>query len=401
MANLKVTIVIRPTTGNRTPVPANGKTDPPGSYYLRFCVGKVPRFSSVKKIMGGSDTFHDAEIAQYKMEQKLLAESQGFTVREEAPVSPEFHRCEEVLKSYLNWLRTTRKKNGRRYTESSVVARESDIRKFIAFSGRVYVEQITGADILRYKQSLYDKNRAADTVLNKLICITSWLRKNQVVCIKDLISQDEFPAQRETDPNPYSKKEIEAMMKVAGEHKLLLRLFLATGMRKSEVAHAEKSDLKPQLGVISVNSKPHWNWETKTPSSVRNIPISASLMNDLLALPGKGLLFPNKDTKRPECHLERIVEAVAVAGGVVAPEKADWCHRWRDTYATDRVREKIHDLRDIARFLGHSDLKTVDRYAKSCELDSPESRQSAENADPYAETEKPGPQLVKGGKNAA
>jgi len=39
MANLKVTIVVRATTpeGRRSWVVANGKTDPPGVYYLRHC----------------------------------------------------------------------------------------------------------------------------------------------------------------------------------------------------------------------------------------------------------------------------------------------------------------------------------------------------------------------------
>ena len=66
MANLKVSIIVRPTTGTRTPVLANGKMDPEGTYYLRCCVGKVPKLIRV-----GSN-FPDQvmdEMAQFRIQE--------------------------------------------------------------------------------------------------------------------------------------------------------------------------------------------------------------------------------------------------------------------------------------------------------------------------------------------
>jgi len=392
MANLHVTIVIRTTSpeGKRGWIRATGKKDPKGPLYLRYCSGSKPRYTKA------GNSFDEAEAAKIRLERKLKAQSQGFVIPEEVPTNAkELHRCKNVVDAYLKHLRNTTKRNGRRYSESSIKARQSDLDAFLKFSGRVYVEQITRADIVRYKDALFAEVRASDTVLNKLMTITVWLKHNQVVPITGLLKSTDWPIQKKTYANPYRKGEIDAMMKVAGEHKLLLRFFLGTGMRKSEIAHAEKSDLNPESCTISVRSKPHWNWETKTMASVREIPISPALLGDLQARPGNGLLFPNTATEKPERHLERTIEAIATKAGVVAPLKADWCHRWRDTFATMQVRAKIHDHRDIARMLGHADLKTMDLYAEFVRMDSDEARKAAEVSDPYAN--KLGPQLVRVG----
>jgi hypothetical protein len=78
MANLKVTIVVRTTSpkGKRSWV-ANGKTDPPGGYYLRHCHGSTPRYIKV------GNFYEEAEMAQMRLERKLKAQSLGFTVDEE------------------------------------------------------------------------------------------------------------------------------------------------------------------------------------------------------------------------------------------------------------------------------------------------------------------------------
>lgn len=62
-------------------------------------------------------------------------------------------------------------------------------------------------------------------------------------------------------------------------------------------------------------------------------------------------------------------------------EKTDPCHRWRDTYATAQVRAKQLDLRDIAKLMGHEDLKTMDLYAEFVRMESQEARASANAVD--------------------
>ena len=104
-------------------------------------------------------------------------------------------------------------------------------------------------------------------------------------------------------------------------------------------------------------------------------------MADLMALPN-GLLFRN-GKGGIEHKLEERIKAVAKKAGVRASiPRADWCHRWRDSFATEKVRQKVHDLRDIAKMMGHSDLETIDCYAAWCEMNSEEAEMSAELSDP-------------------
>jgi hypothetical protein len=80
MANLRVTIVVgSKTEGKRSWVKANGKTNPPGIYYLRYCQGSTPRY------VKAGDSYDEAEMAQMRLERKLKAHSQGFVVPEETP----------------------------------------------------------------------------------------------------------------------------------------------------------------------------------------------------------------------------------------------------------------------------------------------------------------------------
>jgi integrase len=315
MANLKVTIVVRTTSsdGKRGWVPATGKNDPSGPLYLRWYEG-----SSAKHQFAGK-FYDEAEAAQLKQERKLKASSQGFILPEEKDTK-KFHRGHDVLDSYLKYLLSTTKRNGRKF-----------------------------ADI--------------------------------------------GPLKRRTKPQPFRKEEVDAMMENAGEHRLLLRLARGTGMRKGELMHAEHSDLDKFKKCIRIQDKPKYGWETKTLASVREIPLGDDLPRDLLSL-SDGLLFPNTEHS-PDEHIDRRFQAVGEAAGVKPPadDKASWCHRWRDTYATDLVRSRKLQLRDIAVLMGHEDLKTMDLYAEHVRMDSQEARDAANVVDSHGD--KPGPRIVR------
>jgi integrase len=396
MANNKVTICVRPRTGSRTPVTATGKFDPIGSYYIRWCEGSKVRYSKPMQ------SFDEAYAAKVTFENKRNIEALGGIVPEAAPVGPKFHRCEAILVSYLKHLRSTTKKNGRAYRESAIKARESDIRAFLEFTKRTYVEQISKGDFKSYWEHLKALGRSNETVINKFTSVCSMLRNNQVVKIKDILEPGDWPSHNKVEAHPYHAKEIDAMMKVAtDEEHLLLRLFLGSGMRKSEVAHSERSDLNPVMGSISIDDKmgqkgkSNFQWQTKTVSSVRDIKISADLMRDLLARP-EGLLFPNRATMRPELHLERVIQGIAERAGIKPQnsKKADWVHRLRDTFATRLMKSKKHLDRDVAHILGHSNMDSLEHYVEYCRLDSPEAIEAAEYMDPHADDRK-GPVLVR------
>jgi hypothetical protein len=132
------------------------------------------------------------------------------------------HHWRDCLDSYVTNLRGKTKRNGWKYSDKSIREREANIREFTHLVNKPFVEHYTTADMLRYKEHLYSLGRANDTVLNKLSCIVTWLRRNGLVSIVGLLPGDERPERRDTEGHPYSETEVDKMMEVADSHKLLL-----------------------------------------------------------------------------------------------------------------------------------------------------------------------------------
>jgi integrase len=381
MANLKVSIVVRTTSpeGKRGWVKANGKTDPPGPLYLRHCQGIKPRYEKA----GAS--FDEAEASKFRLERKLKAKSLGFLVPEETVGPKKSHRIPDVITAYLADLRLNRR------PEKSVRSKKFELEQFSRFCGKSYIEEIRRTDLIAYRNHLLDAGKASVTALNKLMRVTTWLKKNTVVAVTGLLRAEDWPAKPDTEPRPYSEAEQSAMMDAAHgpNERLLLRLLLGSGMREQEIAHAELSDTKDNY--IQVQAKPQWGWSPKTDAGTRKIPLGDALLSDLRAHCSSGLLFPNTTTLRPEGHYLRLIKAIAKRAGVAGAT----CHRFRDSFATTQVRARVLDLRDIAKILGHENLEMLRLYAAFVDLESEQARKAANVSDRFGA--KPGPHLVRVG----
>lgn len=393
MANLKVSIVVRTTSpeGKRGWVPAIGKSDPPGPLYLRYYQGSRPKHIKAGKY------YDEAEAAQLRLERKLRADSLGFTVPNE-PSNANLHHWRDCLNSYVTHLHGKTKRNGWKYNEKSIRERDANITEFARLIGKPFVENYTTADMLRYKEHLYSLGRKNDTILNKLSGLVTWLKRNGVVSITGLLPSDERPERREPEGHPFTAAEVDKMMSIAGGHKLLLRLALNSGMRKMELAHAERGDVDAINKTIRISEKPKYGWVPKTKRGLRTIPLGDNLVSTLLARPD-GLLFPNTEDY-PSIHIDRIFEEIGKAAGVQPPvgSRADWVHRWRDTYATRQLEAGMLRDRDLNRYMGwegqgsgHSPM--LEHYARYSPFDSPEVRKAANLLDIYGE--KAGPRIVR------
>ncbi|MCU1341034.1 MAG: hypothetical protein JWN92_457, partial [Candidatus Acidoferrum typicum] len=182
MANLNVSIVLY--TKNKKWVKATGtKADPTGLLYLRWYEGDKPKY------IRAGESWDEAESSQRRQIRKLNCVSQGFTDPDEVPVGAKFNKIYDCLRSYVKYLRTTTKTNGRRYNERMILAREANIKQFIReiIPNKQFVEQINRADLQRYKDWLNNpkpneerKASATNTVRAKLMTVTNFLRNNQV-----------------------------------------------------------------------------------------------------------------------------------------------------------------------------------------------------------------------------
>jgi hypothetical protein len=137
--------------------------------------------------------------------------------------------------------------------------------------------EIRRADLIAYCSYLFDAGKASVTALNKLMRVTTWLKQNTAVTITRLSRAEDWPTKPDTEPRPYSVAEQSEMIDAAygPKQKLLLRLFLGSGMREQEIAHSELSDIKGNY--IQVQAKPRWGWSPKTDAGTRRIPLGDAL----------------------------------------------------------------------------------------------------------------------------
>ena len=137
-----------------------------------------------------------------------------------------------------------------------------------------------------------------------------------------------------------------------------LYLIAKTGMRFSECLGVTVEDIDYETGTLSVNKA--WNYtnnsgfmETKTKSSIREIPLDNDSLNFIKRLPkhADGRLLPNISNNTANKTLRRIVgREVRV-------------HSLRHTYASYLIAHDI-DLISISQVLGHENLNiTLTVYA--------------------------------------
>lgn len=367
MANRKVIIVSRTGTGRKF-LPAA-----PGMFklYLRYYEGDRPVHFRVR--LGGvlldtapeSDNWDDAEIGKGKLERKLDARARGYVLPEDqtdpAPTT-KCHRITEVIARYIAEISKPDEDNKCR-PQKSIASYESELTKFREWSKRTYLHEITTDLLTEYRRFLQSEKYQPDTVINKLMCVITWLKHNPVKVVR--LEGFKFPKKKKTIPDPYSEAEFNAMMeKATYEEALLIFFFITTGMREQEIAHAEGVDIvNGQLMIF----------RGKTDAAARNVDLDPVLLAEL-KLRGTGLLFPSPTGRVHQKFLRDVIEPLARKAGVVGTAEKphmikagmvrnDWCHRFRDTFITNSLHEtSTGKLMEFCEMIGHADTNTLRKY---------------------------------------
>jgi site-specific recombinase XerD len=158
-------------------------------------------------------------------------------------------------------------------------------------------------------------------------------------------------------PPVLSKPEVRKIIGAAGniKHRLLLTIVYSAGLRVSEAAALKMADIDFQRKLILVRQGKG--------RKDRCAPLAgnaAALLGEyLLYAPGKWL-FPGQDI---ESHLsvrsaQKIFEHAALKAGIPRPVSI---HSLRHSFATHLL-ESGTDIRYIQELLGHSSVKTTQRY---------------------------------------
>jgi integrase len=131
---------------------------------------------------------------------------------------------------------------------------------------------------------------------------------------------------------------------------------LMTGMRQSEILQLEWSDIRYSEGIIAVRAK-------LKGGSVRYVPLAPELAGELrryLRTIGQDRIFPLKtDVQGERQRVEKSFAQTLALAGIEGFRFHDLRHTFASWYMMNGG-----DLYELAKILGHSNIKMTERYAK-------------------------------------
>jgi integrase len=138
--------------------------------------------------------------------------------------------------------------------------------------------------------------------------------------------------------------------------RLVVLTAVTTGMRIAEIFAMQWSDLDYPHGVIAVRSR-------LKQGKVRYVPMAPELAEQFRRYPaviGEDRIFPPKPgAKRGRQRVERSFETVLIQAGIANFRFHDLRHTFASWYMMNGG-----DLYELAKILGHSNIKMTERYAK-------------------------------------
>lgn len=166
------------------------------------------------------------------------------------------------------------------------------------------------------------------------------------------------PKRNKKLPNILTKQEIKSMIEATSnvKHRLVLKMLYGCGLRVSEIINLNKKDIVFNEHLIHIKlAKGKKDRFVKIPESI------LEELKNYCALLQDEFLFPSqRGGKLTTATIQAIVEKAAKKAGIL---KEVYPHLLRHSFATHLLEQGI-DLRIIQKLLGHSDIKTTQRYTQ-------------------------------------
>jgi len=333
---------------------------PDGIYYLRCGAGWQKVGQQIDEVMAAKMRLEQAPAAV----QPVKINHSGPTIL-------------ESLEAYLTNKATMDPRVGKEALHPHTIAAiRTTVARFQHHSGRVYLREVTGDDLVGYFAMLrttakLDPNAADytqrlrevnNTVHGHYARLRTFFRKHRIDLTK-LLEDDQIPHYKDREPDAYSREELGRMLAVATpEQRIRLQFFVASGFRKQELAWLTWDDIDLWTGMAEVNAKQGWKPKTK---QRRSVALPDWLVAYLRARRGKAgpaatWVFPS-DTGIPARHQQLLVMLKSVAKRAGITGRID-LHKFRSTYASLLNESGDVTVQEIAGRLGHTNITTTKAY---------------------------------------
>ena len=250
---------------------------------------------------------------------------------------------QSVSEAAEKWLRidvpTRRNEGGRRDTRARTE------RYLISFLGHCRLNGLTADRIQQYRIELDQQHLAPQSVAHAL----SDLRRLLNWCVEcGYVTRSPFPRRllpkiQERPPDRVTDDEAERLKCLPEPYGFVCRLGMGTGLRWSELCHAQAADVERGLLVVHHQTKSR---------KVRRVPLAPELLAEVRGRVGR--LVPFSATSRGSF-------AKAVRG--LTGMKGFHPHQMRHTFACQWL-ERGGSLAALQQILGHASIVTTQRYAR-------------------------------------
>lgn len=327
-----------------------------GSAYLLRVNGK---FENV-----GTDP-DEALVALKRKEATLLAEAAGLTIADATRSDSVRRTIAKTATEYLTEVKEQKASETHR-------AYCSSISHFREFSKKIFLDEVARTELLSfvaYLRTLRKKNgkrRFGERSIHfHLLKTVIFLKASG---LPKFLKKNDWPKYSEPPVKFYSPEQVTQLLAatINAVEWLAVVFLLMTGLRKGEAQHAEFSDVDFAGKVIRVLEKPHLNWHPKT-WHCREIPIPDELIAAIKELKNSvtsNFIFRNEQGGMSSRNaIYRIVKRVAERAGLSVD--AD-CHTFRRTFGTRWV-EKA-PIQVVQKLMGHKNVETTMRYLGVADL---------------------------------